>query len=65
MTRRTITFEDLEGNRSRVTWVEIAEAANPLMRYVLLLSARSINANLSGMLAAVAQVVLVGPAEAP
>ena len=57
MSRRTITVEDLGDNRSRVSWVETNEATNPLMRYVLVLSASSINDNLSGMLTLVAPVI--------
>ncbi len=57
MSRRTITVEDLGDDRSRVTWLETNEATNPLMRYVLVLSASTINDNLSGVLTAVAPVI--------
>ena len=65
LTRRTMTFEDLGDNRTRVSWVETNEATNPLMRYVLVLSASSINDNLSGMLTAVAPVITPESAPAP
>ena len=57
MSRRTITVEDLGDNRTRVSWLETNEATNPLMRYVLVLSASSISDNLSGMLTLVAPVI--------
>ena len=65
LTRRTMTFEDLGDNLTRVSWVETNEATNPLMRYVLVLSASSINDNLSGMLTAVAPVITPESAPAP
>ena len=57
LTRRTLTFEDLGDTRTRVSWLETNEATNPLMRYVLVLSASTINDNLSAMLTAVAPVI--------
>ena len=40
-----------------MSWLETNEATNPLMRYGLVLSASSINDNLSGMLTLVAPVI--------
>ena len=65
LTRRTMTFDALGDNRTRVSWLETNEATNPLMRYVLVLSAPSINENLGGMLTVVAQVIEQEFAPAP